>query len=97
MRCAYQILGISRSADEAEVRKAYRNLAKTRHPDQAGNSLEAEEAFIELKAAYDLLSDPLERSRYDQDPSGLLEEQVMMAKRRARNRRRRKRLIRLYD
>jgi curved DNA-binding protein len=61
----YKILGIERSASQDEIRKAYRKLAKTYHPDknqQAG----AEEKFKEIGEAYEVLKDPEKRKAYDQ-------------------------------
>ena len=97
MRTAYEILCVPKNADESEIRKAYRHLAKQLHPDQAGSSPEAENAFIELKAAYDILRDPQSRRIYDHDPTGVLETQVYAERRRAHLKRRRKRLMRLYE
>lgn len=62
----YEILGVSRSADEGTIKKAYRKLAKKYHPDtNAGNS-QAEERFKEATEAYNVLSDPEKRKLYDQ-------------------------------
>ena len=97
MKTAYEILCVARDADADQVRKAYRLLAKKLHPDHAGSSPEAETAFLELKAAYDILRDPQRRLMYDHDPGGVLELEIHAQKRRAHLKRRRKRLMRLYE
>lgn len=60
----YQILGISRDADQAEVKKAYRKLARKYHPD-VSKEADAEEKFKEVNEAYEALKDPEKRSAYD--------------------------------
>lgn len=60
----YQLLGLSRSASEAEIKKAYRRLAKQYHPDVNKNK-EAEEKFKEISQAYNVLSDPKQKKQYD--------------------------------
>lgn len=62
----YQILGISREADSDEIKKSYRRLALKFHPDRNPGDREAEERFKEISEAYEILSDPSKRSRYDQ-------------------------------
>jgi curved DNA-binding protein len=62
----YQILGVSRSASADEVRAAYRKLALKYHPDRNPGDKQAEEKFKEMNEAYQVLSDPQKRSRYDQ-------------------------------
>ena len=61
----YEILGVSRSADEEEIRQAFRRLARKYHPDKTGNNNAAEDRFKEINEAYEVLSDPARRSRYD--------------------------------
>ncbi len=61
----YEILGVSKDVSPDELRKAYRALAKKYHPDLRPGDKEAEDRFKEIGAAYDLLSDPEKRKRYD--------------------------------
>ena len=61
----YSKLGVKRGADEAEIKKAYRKLAKELHPDRNQDNPNAAERFAEVTAAYDLLSDRDKRAQYD--------------------------------
>lgn len=65
MRDYYDILGISKDATEDEIKSAYRNLAKKYHPDLNPGDEEAENNFKEAAEAYEILSDPSKRRRYD--------------------------------
>jgi DnaJ-class molecular chaperone len=61
----YEILGVGRSAGDEEIRSAFRSLARKYHPDKTGNNPEAENRFKEINEAYEVLSDPHRRNRYD--------------------------------
>lgn len=62
----YEVLGVSRNADKATLKKAYRKLAKKYHPDTNEGNNEAAERFKEITEAYDVLSDDEKRKQYDQ-------------------------------
>lgn len=62
----YEVLGVSKGASDDEIKKAYRKLAIKYHPDKNPGDKEAEEKFKEAAEAYDVLSNPDKRSRYDQ-------------------------------
>ena len=61
----YSILGVSKDASEADVKKAYRKLARQYHPDQNPGDAEAEQRFKDITEAHSVLSDPEERKQYD--------------------------------
>jgi len=62
----YEILGVDRSASQRQIRKAYKTLSRKYHPDKNPGDKEAEEKFIELAKAYEVLSDEEQRRIYDQ-------------------------------
>ena len=65
----YKVLGVTRSASQEEIKKSYRNLSRKYHPDANINNPdkeEAEEKFKEAAEAYEVLSDPEKKSKYDQ-------------------------------
>jgi DnaJ-class molecular chaperone len=61
----YKILGVAENASAADVKKAYRDLAKRNHPDRTGGDKTKEQRFKEITAAYEVLSDPKKREQYD--------------------------------
>jgi len=65
MKELYSVLGVPRGASAADIKKAYRKLAKANHPDQHADDAKALERFKEVSAAYTILSDETERGRYD--------------------------------
>jgi DnaJ-class molecular chaperone len=65
MRDPYQILGVAKDASQADVKKAFRKLAKQHHPDQSPNDPKAKEKFAELNAAYEIVGDEKKRSAFD--------------------------------
>ncbi len=62
----YEVLGVDKNADDATIKKAYRTLAKKYHPDMNPGDKEAEAKFKEVNEAYDVLSDPDKKAKYDQ-------------------------------
>ena len=62
----YEVLGVTKDADDAALKKAYRVLAKKYHPDANPGDAEAEAKFKEASEAYGILSDPEKRKMYDQ-------------------------------
>ena len=62
----YEVLGVERGASQAEIKSAYRKLAKKYHPDLNPGDKQAEAAFKEVNEAYEVLSDDQRRARYDQ-------------------------------
>ena len=62
----YEILGVPRTASDAEIKKAFRKLAREFHPDVAKNKKQAEEKFKDINEAYEVLGDPQKRKKYDE-------------------------------
>jgi DnaJ-class molecular chaperone len=65
MRDPYTVLGVSKSASEAEIKKAFRALAKKHHPDTKGGDEAAQKKFQEISAAYDIIGDKDKRAKFD--------------------------------
>ena len=62
----YNILGVSKTASDDEIKNAYRKLARTHHPDKGGNK----EKFQEIQTAYEILSDENKKREYDNQQNG---------------------------
>jgi DnaJ-class molecular chaperone len=65
MRNPYEVLGVARQASEAEIKKAFRKLAKGSHPDRNKNDPKAKDRFAEINAAYEILGDAKKRAQFD--------------------------------
>ncbi len=65
MRDPYQVLGVARSASEAEIKKAYRRRAKELHPDRNQDDPKAQDRFSELNSAYEIVGDDAKRKQFD--------------------------------
>src|SRR3954468_9732824 len=65
----YKTLGVDKKASAEEIKKAYRKLARQYHPDRNPGDAKAEERFKEISEAYDVLSDPDKRKKYDRGGS----------------------------
>src|SRR5579862_1672453 len=66
MRDPYDVLGVPKSASEADIKKAFRALAKKHHPDTKGGDAAAQKRFQEISAAYDIVGDKEKRTKFDQ-------------------------------
>jgi DnaJ-class molecular chaperone len=65
MRDPYQVLGVAKTADEKEIKSAFRKLAKKFHPDQNKDNPQAKEKFAEANAAYEIIGDKKKRAQFD--------------------------------
>src|SRR6185312_3808826 len=65
MRDPYEILGVAKSASEADIKKAFRALAKKHHPDKHAGDAGAQKKFQEISGAYDILGDKDKRAKFD--------------------------------
>jgi DnaJ-class molecular chaperone len=65
MRNPYDVLGVPKSAGEAEIKKAFRKLAKVYHPDRNGNDPKTKDKFAEINSAYEILGDADKRAQFD--------------------------------
>src|SRR5476649_1707855 len=65
MKDPYEVLGVAKSASEAEIKKAFRGLAKKHHPDKHAGDAAAKKRFQEISGAYDILGDKEKRSQFD--------------------------------
>jgi DnaJ-class molecular chaperone len=65
MRNPYDVLGVAKGASEAEIKKAFRKLAKQHHPDRNTDDAKAKDRFAEVNAAYEILGDAEKRARFD--------------------------------
>ncbi|MCB8820246.1 DnaJ C-terminal domain-containing protein [Microvirga rosea] len=65
MRNPYDILGVPRTASEADIKKAFRKLAKTYHPDRNADDPKAKDKFAEINSAYEILGDTQKRAQFD--------------------------------
>lgn len=74
----YAILGITRAANKNQVKKAYRKLAKELHPDKNQNDPDSSQKFLDLGAAYEVLSDDEKREMYDKCGEDCLKKDGMM-------------------
>jgi DnaJ-class molecular chaperone len=70
MRDPYEVLGVKRSASEAEIKSAFRKLAKKHHPDRNANDAKAKERFAEINQAYEIVGDKDKRAQFDRGEIG---------------------------
>jgi curved DNA-binding protein len=66
----YESLGVPRTASADEIKKSFRKLARQHHPDVAKEKKKSEEKFKEINEAYEVLSDPAKRKKYDEFRAG---------------------------
>ena len=69
-RHPYEVIGVDPSASASQIRKAYLKLSLKFHPDKNGGRLEAEQAFMDIQDAYEIIGDPEKRSVFDDFGSG---------------------------
>src|SRR5918997_468596 len=65
MRNPYDILGVQKSASDADIKKAFRKLAKQYHPDRNADDPKAKDKFAEVNSAYEILGDEAKRKQFD--------------------------------
>ncbi len=65
MRNPYDVLGVPKTASEADIKKAYRKLAKEFHPDRNKNDVKAKDRFSEVNSAYEILGEAAKRKQFD--------------------------------
>ncbi|MEK4032963.1 J domain-containing protein [Methylocystis sp. IM3] len=70
MRDPYDVLGVSKSASAADIKKAYRQLAKKYHPDRNKDDVKAKERFAEINTAYEIVGDEKKKAQYDRGEIG---------------------------
>src|SRR6476660_6462754 len=70
MRDPYEVLGVSKTASETEVKQAFRKLAKKLHPEQNAKDPKAKERFAEINAAYEVVGDKEKRAKFDRGEIG---------------------------
>lgn len=96
MSSAYDVLAVPPDADTAAIRDAYRARVRDAHPDRHPDDPSAHERFLAIQAAYEILIDPERRRAHDEDPEGVLKDELL-EKRKAQLKRRRARLRRLFS
>jgi len=70
MRDPYDVLGVTKSASAADIKKAYRQLAKKYHPDRNKDDVKAKERFAEINTAYEIIGDEKKKAQYDRGEIG---------------------------